>query len=131
MNSLEAIIEKSKHLTLLYVEDNKDVVDASISVFEEFFSKIFVARNGADALEIFQTQSIDLLITDVNMPVMNGLELIKNIQKVSNIPIWIFSAHDSSDEFIRKNNLSIDTYLTKPISIDLFLNALDALPLRS
>ena len=80
MENLQELIKCSKEVKLLYVEDNDNAREATLMIFEEFFSTIVTAINGADALEKYD-ESFDLIITDINMPKMNGLDMIKIIRE--------------------------------------------------
>ena len=125
MENLNELIKCSKQLKLLYVEDNDNAREATLMIFEEFFSTIVTAINGADALEKFD-ESFDLIITDINMPKMNGLDMIKIIRENNKeIPILVLSAHNESGFFLDSIKLGVDGYLLKPIDIEQFLSSLN------
>ena len=125
MENLNELIKYSKQLKLLYVEDNDNAREATLMIFEEFFSTIVTAINGADALEKFD-ESFDLIITDINMPKMNGLDMIKVIRENNKeIPILVLSAHNESGFFLDSIKLGVDGYLLKPIDIEQFLSSLN------
>lgn len=113
----DSILKKS---TLLYVED-EDVLREEIStVFESFFAEVILASNGEEALEIFKNRQkdIDILITDINMPKMNGMELIANIRKIDNeLPILVCTAFNDSEILIRAIKLNVNDYIIKPIQM--------------
>ncbi len=126
MESLHEIIKYSKKLKLLYVEDNESARDATMAIFGEFFEDIVVAADGQDALEKFDAHTIDLIITDINMPRLNGLAMTKRIRETNkNIPILVLSAYNESGFFIDSIKLGVDGYLLKPIDIEQFLVALE------
>ncbi len=125
MESLDETIKYSSILKLLYVEDNESARDATLAIFEEFFEDIVVAVDGQDALEKFDSHAIDLIITDINMPRLNGLDMIKKIRETNNsIPILVLSAHNESGFFIDSIKAGVDGYLLKPIDIEQFLGVL-------
>lgn len=72
-----------KNITILYAEDEKSLRDITLNILKGFTNKQFVAENGLEGLELFKKheEEIDLIITDVNMPQMNGLDMIKEIKK--------------------------------------------------
>ncbi len=126
MVNLQDIIKYTSQLTLLYVEDNVETLKASLVVFEEFFDTIVLAENGEDGLEKFKNNEIDLIITDINMPILNGLDMIEQIYKInSSIPTIVISAHNESSFFVKSIKLGIDGYLLKPIDIKQFISTLD------
>jgi PAS domain S-box-containing protein len=123
---IDEIIEYSQHLKLLYVEDNADAREMTAMILEDFFDDIVIAVDGQDGLEKFHENKFDLIITDINMPKLNGLDMIEKIRETdSNISILVLSAHNEDDFFIRSIKLSIDGYLLKPIDIDQFANMLN------
>jgi len=125
MNELGEIIEYSKKLKLLYVEDNQDSREMTSMVLEDFFDDIVIAVNGEDGLEKFKNNKIDIIITDINMPKLNGLEMIEKIKEIdSDVPILVLSAHNEDDFFIRSIRLGVDGYLLKPIDLEQLLNML-------
>ena len=131
MNNIEALLKYSQKIKLLYVEDNLNARESTQIVLEEFFGEIIVAVNGADGLDKFKSQSfennaIDLVITDLNMPKMSGLEMVKQIRKINNdIPILVFSAYNEPSIFIESIKLGVDGYLLKPFNMDQFTSLLD------
>ncbi|RLA76362.1 MAG: hypothetical protein DRG30_03030, partial [Epsilonproteobacteria bacterium] len=119
------IIGQSNCLKLLYVEDNKKVRESILIILQEFFSDIIVAVDGEDGFEKFQENSVDLIITDINMPRLNGLEMIAKIKEIEDtIPVLISSAHTESNYFVDSIKLGIDGYLLKPFDLDQFIVAL-------
>jgi len=114
-----------KKIRLLYVEDNKEVRQYTLETLNRFFDHITVAVDGIDGLEKFKMSTYDLVLTDINMPRMNGIEMIRRIKEVDpNIAILVLSAHDESDYFIQTIMLGIDGYLLKPLDIMQFVKTL-------
>lgn len=74
-----------KNITILYAEDEKDLRDVTHQILKGFTKKQYVAENGQEGLELFKKheKEIDLIITDVNMPIMNGLDMVKEIKKIN------------------------------------------------
>ena len=72
-----------KNVTILYAEDEKDLREVTHQILKGFTKKQYVAQNGQEGLELFKKyeNEIDLIITDVNMPILNGLDMIKEIKK--------------------------------------------------
>jgi PAS domain S-box-containing protein len=119
MIDLDKLINYTEHLTLLYVEDNADAREMTAMILEDFFDNIVVAVDGEDGFEKFQQNDIDLIITDINMPKLNGLDMVEKIRQIDlDIPILILSAHNEDDFFMKSIKLGVDGYLLKPIDID-------------
>jgi len=125
MEQIKNIINITQDLNLLYVEDNKNSMKSSILFFEEFFNNIITAVDGEDGLEMFKTNKVDLIITDLNMPKLNGLKMIEQIKKIdSDVSIIILTAFNETIFFLESIKLGVDAYLLKPIDLDKFLIAI-------
>ncbi|WP_303913677.1 hybrid sensor histidine kinase/response regulator transcription factor [Bacteroides mediterraneensis] len=117
-------IENEKNLTqttLLIVEDNQDLrLFLSDSLKKEY--QVFTAVDGLHALSILKKESIDMVITDVMMPNMDGLELcraIKNDIKISHIPVIMLSAKDDIEYITAGLTEGADDYIAKPFNLDI------------
>ncbi len=119
--NLEDLIEFSKTVKVLYVDKPSNFRDDYFSIFKIFFHEIDVASDGEEALEYFKNNKYDLIITAIDMPVMNGLELISKIREVSrHITILVHSSQEKYFvDFIR---LGIDGYILNPIEIEQFVD---------
>ncbi len=102
----------------LIVEDEKQVLRQMQIAIEDFIDKVFVAKNGEEAVEILQNNKINILITDILMPKMGGLDLIRHVRD-NNIPvdsIIVTSAHSETNYMLDAIRLRVDGYLLKPIN---------------
>jgi PAS domain S-box-containing protein len=125
MKNIADIIGYSKNLKLLYVEDNQLAREATLAVFEEFFEEVIVGVDGQDGFEQYTKESVDMIITDINMPRLNGLEMTKKIRELDkDIPILVLSAYNESGFFMDSIKLGVDGYLLKPIDLSQFVEAL-------
>ena len=126
MNNIANIIKETKNLKLLYVEDNPSVRDVTLLILHKFFSNIIVAEDGQDGLKKFKENTFDIVVTDIHMPKLNGLEMIREIRNINkDILTLILSAHNESEYFINSIELSVDGYLLKPIVVKQFMNVLN------
>ncbi len=118
---LHALIVRTKPLQLLVVEDDVEMRKATVTFLNTFFENIYCANDGVEALELLGEESIDLILTDINMPNMNGLELIAKLREINcNLPIMILSAHTESSYFLESIKQSVDGYLLKPFDVEQF-----------
>jgi PAS domain S-box-containing protein len=116
---MEEVMHYSKGLKLLYVEDNVDAREMTTMILEDFFDSIVVAVNGEDGYEKFKEHEIDLILTDINMPKMNGLTMSEKIKEIDQeVPIIVLSTHNEDNFFLESIKIGIDGYLLKPIDID-------------
>ncbi len=102
--------------TVLVVDDDREIVDA-IEIYlksEDFF--VLKAYDGLKALEILTEQRVDLLIIDIMMPKLDGLQATIKIRESRNIPIIILSARSEDTDKILGLNLGADDYITKPFN---------------
>lgn len=109
------------------------IVDDSISmrrIVKRFlgnhkFNEIVEAEDGVKALEIVQSESVDLIISDLNMPEMDGLEFlekIKNNPKTSGIPFIMLTVEAIQKTMNQALGMDVDSYIVKPISEQLFID---------
>lgn len=116
VNDIVKIKELTKELIILYVEDEEDIRHQMLGLLRILFKEVYIARDGLEGLEMFHKRLYDLIITDIQMPNMNGLDMIEHIRmNNSTIPIIITTAFSDQDYFIRSIDLKIDKYLLKPI----------------
>jgi PAS domain S-box-containing protein len=121
MYNLEEIIKSTSDIRLLYVEDNEEARTSTLALFREFFKEVVIAVDGEDGLSKFKTHKIDLVISDINMPHMNGLDMIEEIRsKNKEIPILLLSAYSEIEYFKRSISLGVDGYLFKPLELEQF-----------
>ena len=77
---------------------------------------VYEAENGLKALEIFKNNTVDLIILDIMMPVMDGLTTLKKIREVSTVPIIILTAKSQEEDKLQGYEYGADDYMTKPFS---------------
>ncbi len=117
-SKLKLLISISKSMNILYVEDREDVRKQTLKLLKNFFNDIDIAVDGKFGLEKFKKNSYHIILTDLEMPVMDGLTMIKNIRKIDNdIPIIVFSAHSRTEYFLDAIKLGIDGYILKPYDL--------------
>ena len=124
MTSIQDKIASIKKFKILFVEDEKDLQTIVSGTFSKIGFDFLVAGDGKEALEIIsKDKEIRLLIKEINMPIMNGLDLIKEAKKISpSMKVIIMSAHNE-EEFVRKaSDLGVDDYLIKPFDFMKFID---------
>jgi len=108
-----------KKYSVLYVEDEAMVRLATLEGLQNSFKKIVAAENGQEAWDIFQKERFDILITDIAMPHMDGLELSSRVKELEpDTLVFITSAYDYSEYMLKAIELGLDGYLIKPFSHD-------------
>ena len=127
VNDLKELSKFSKTLQILYVEDNQEAREQTIKMLKNFFEDIIVGVDGQDGLDKFNQNktTIDIVFTDINMPNMNGIDMLKNIRSInSNIPCIVLSAHNETNFFLDTISLGVDGYILKPIDMKQFITIL-------
>jgi two-component system KDP operon response regulator KdpE len=102
---------------VLVVDDEKSIREFILRNLEIRGYQVITAADGIEAVKIFNNQETDLLILDIMMPRMDGLETIQRIRQSSFVPIIILTALDGEAEKIRAFDLGADDYLTKPFGV--------------
>lgn len=111
--------ELLKDLTLLLVEDNDGIREELIFNIGFWFKEVIEAGNGLEGLEKFKTHSIDIILSDIKMPRLNGIEMTKEIRKLDpNVPIIFQTAFSENDFLLKAINMSVQGYVIKPINLD-------------
>jgi YesN/AraC family two-component response regulator len=106
-------------MKILYVEDETQAREALSKYLTRRFGKIFTASDGVEGFQAFQEQQADLVIVDLYMPNMDGLEMIQKIKKVSpKTYVIVTSAVDEVETILKGVSLGIDQYLLKPINLE-------------
>lgn len=108
-----------RELTILFAEDDEQVRRHITRILTPICGTLLVAENGRIALELFRRHLPDLVLTDISMPAMSGLELARHIkQERPAVPVITISAHNDTDHLLKAINLKIDGYLLKPLNIE-------------
>lgn len=119
--TIKEIIKISKKLKLLYIEDDATSRITTVELLNNFFDFITIAVNGQDGLEKFKEKSFDIILSDINMPKLNGINMVNEIKKIDeNIPVLFLSAHNESKFLSEGIRLGVDGYILKPLKLSTF-----------
>jgi len=108
--------EEKKMPHVLVADDDAHIVDVITFALEKADLSFSVARNGDQALQMFDPTEFDIIILDVGMPEMDGLQVCREIRKTSEVPILFLSARDEEIDRILGLEIGGDDYVTKPFS---------------
>ena len=109
-----------KRLTLLYVEDDDVIRNELSDLLANFFTRVLVAKDGKEGFRTYleNKDDIDIILTDINMPILNGIDLIKRIRDLDQkIPVIFATAHSDSEFLADAIKLRAQEYIVKPIDI--------------
>jgi len=116
---MKELQQLTQELKILYVEDEKESREQISEIFRLLFGSVDVACNGEDALQHYKYKKYDIVITDINMPYINGFELIQEIKKHDPTQnIIIISAHNNNDYLLKAIEIGIDSFIIKPIQLE-------------
>lgn len=123
--SRDSIYENNEkeQISVLIVEDNNDFRQFMITCLKDYF-QVFEASQGKEALEILSHQSVHMVISDIMMPVMDGLELCHKIKtdiRFSHIPVILLTARTAEEHVLSGLREGADDYITKPFNLDILL----------
>jgi two-component sensor histidine kinase len=114
------------NISVLFVDDNESIRKLYQRLLEKHVNHFYIARNGHHGLQLYQEHKPDLVITDINMPVMDGLEMVREIKNLDpNAKIVVMSAYNVKENFIESINLGVDGYLMKPVEAKKLLSLID------
>lgn len=119
MNKLLKLQQLAKDIKLLYVEDEEVLRDVMTTYLSKFFKDIDTASNGLEGLEYYKQNNYDLVITDILMPKLDGIEMASKMKDINqNQNIVIISAYADTNDFIESIKLGIDGYILKPVDFE-------------
>ena len=128
---IKELIDFTKTLKILYVEDNDKAREALLSLIDNYFDHIDIATNGKEGLNMYlnseeTNNSYDLILSDIRMPKMNGIEMIQNIRDTNdnNISVIVVTAHKETDLLIDCIQSGVNGYLLKPVNYEQFEQAI-------
>ena len=111
--------------SILYIEDNEGLRTNVKNLLEKVFARVFAAENGKVGFEMFKKHHPDIIITDINMPEMNGLEMAEKIHDISpSSKLLIMSAHEEKEYLHQAINAGVFRFLNKPAKTDILMKTL-------
>ncbi|WP_323591204.1 response regulator transcription factor [Aliarcobacter butzleri] len=114
-----------KNFSILFVEDDLEIQKNMSKILSLLCNKVYVVSNGLEAYEIFTNNVIHIIITDYEMPFINGYDLVLKIREISqNIPIIILSNYTDKEKLLKCIPLNLTSYLEKPIIYEKLLETL-------
>lgn len=120
------LIDQLSNFTLLYVEDEDGIRENICEILQDVFKEIYLAKNGEEAYSLFMEKKPDLIITDIKMPKLNGLELIERIRHINaKVRVIILSAHTDLDYMLKATELHLVKYIVKPMNEEKLVDALE------
>lgn len=118
-------IEKIKDISILLSEDETELRESLSEYLQIFFNRVYTASCGNEAYDIYKQKKPNIILTDINMPNLDGLEMIAKIRKDDKeTKIIVISAHSDQEKLLKAIKLHLEAYLMKPIKTDALKNIL-------
>ena len=125
MQDNELSLEKLDY-TVLYVEDEEPIRERLAKTLAIKFKEVMVASDGEDAFDIFKEKKPDLVITDICMPNVSGLELSRAVKELSpDTPVIITTAYNETNFFIEAIECGINNFILKPVELTMLFRTVD------
>jgi DNA-binding response OmpR family regulator len=123
---LNSNLEILKSLNILYLEDEENIRKNITRTLQLICHKVYDCGDATAALEVYKNEKIDIILSDISMPKLNGIEFSKIIRKDNKkIPIILLTAHTDTDYLIEATKLKLVDYLTKPLNFTKLKQALN------
>ena len=104
---------------ILVVDDEEGILDVTEGYFQRKGYEVYTASNGVEALKVLERVKVGCVFTDINMPMMDGLELAENIRKIENtLPVVIMTGYPSLENTIQTLKNGVVDYLIKPVNLE-------------
>jgi len=118
--------EVLKKKTLLYIEDDSIVLENISAILKSYFGTVHSHSNAEDGCIVFGSKKIDLILVDIELPGINGIEFIRRIREINKeVPVIIISAYTKTDYLLESINLKIEQYIVKPFTSKKLYSLLD------
>jgi CheY-like chemotaxis protein len=128
LKEIKKLQSLASDFTILYVEDNELIREKGSQILKKFFNKTYIASNGLEGVAIYKKYSPKIVLMDINMPQMNGLEMAENILALNpDVKFIVTSAIVESKLLIQALNIGIHRFLPKPFNAHDLIRALSSL----
>jgi len=120
-----------QNYSILYVEDEETTRELIKEILETECKEVFVASDGQEGLSLYNEKKPDIVLSDIAMPNMDGLEMSEAIKKINpEQPIALFTAFSQSSYIKRAAEIGVATYILKPLDEEQFFNSLNYMALE-
>ncbi len=125
MSGFDEIRSITRHRTVLFVDDDPYLCEAFRRILSLYFSRVLMAADGGEGFDIFSREKVDLVITDQIMPVMSGLEMVREIRKkASDIPVILLTGGMDAGVLADAINQGVNQFIPKPVEVKNLLAAI-------
>lgn len=119
------LLEKLQSLSILYAEDEVGIRENISDSLAYYVKNVYQASNGEEAFELYIDKKPDIILSDIHMPILNGIEFVKKVREIDrNIPIVMITAHTDKEYLLEAVELRMEKYIVKPIELEVLLEIL-------
>jgi len=120
------LLEKLQTLSVLYAEDEVGIRENIADSLGYYVKEVIQASNGAEAFELYEEKSPDIILSDIHMPILNGIEFVKKVRLTNrDIPIVMITAHTDKKYLLEAVELHMEKYIVKPIELEALFEVLE------
>lgn len=122
----KSFYDKLKNMTILYAEDEIGIRQNIADSLRYYTKAVFEADDGQEAFEIYTKTKPDIILSDIHMPKVNGIEFVKKVRKENrDIPIIMITAHTDKEYLLEAVELHMEKYIVKPVELEQLFEVLD------
>ena len=119
-------MEKLQCLTVLYAEDEVGIRENIADSLSYYVKEVYQACNGQEGLELYEEKHPDIILSDIHMPILNGIEFVKKVRETNrDIPIVMITAHTDKKYLLEAVELHMEKYIIKPLDLDELFTTLE------
>lgn len=116
---------KTGNIQILLVEDNPDDVELTLDAFRDnhLVNRIIVARDGEEALEVLEKEKVDMILLDLKLPKIGGVEILRRVKSNSalkRIPVIVLTSSREEKDLVESYQLGVNSYILKPVDFEKF-----------
>ncbi len=125
MADLAFLKKHAQNYSVLCVEDSKALMTQEVNFLKKLFKEVYTASDGVKGLEVYKNKKPSLVLTDLNMPNMNGFDMIRELKKIDyHVQVIIISAYSDFENLLETIHIGVTDFVPKPINMELLQNAL-------
>jgi len=120
------LLEKLQQLSILYAEDEVGIRQNIADSLSYYVKEVIEASNGAEAFELYEQKKPDIILSDIHMPILNGIDFVKKVRQTNrDIPIVMITAHTDKKYLLEAVELHMEKYIVKPIELESLFEVLE------
>lgn len=120
------LLEKLQKLTILYAEDEVGIRENIADSLGYYVKEVYQAENGEEAFNMYEEKKPDIILSDIHMPILNGIEFVKKVRETNrDVPIVMITAHTDKKYLLEAVELHMEKFIVKPIDLDELFEVLE------